>query len=25
MIAKYFSKVACGFSSQGGWDAINFD
>ena len=25
MIAKYVSRVACGFSSQGGWDAINFD
>jgi len=24
MSAKYFSKVACGFSSLGGWDAINF-
>ena len=24
MSAKYFTKVACGFSSQGGWDAINF-
>ena len=22
--AKYFTKVACGFSSLGGWDAINF-
>ncbi len=22
--AKYFSKAACGFSSLGGWDAINF-
>lgn len=25
MNAKYFSKVACGFSSLGGWDAINFE
>jgi hypothetical protein len=24
MSAKYFSRVACGFSSLGGWDAINF-
>lgn len=24
MSAKYFTKVACGFSSLGGWDAINF-
>jgi hypothetical protein len=24
MSAKYFTKVACGFSSIGGWDAINF-
>jgi hypothetical protein len=24
MSAKYFRKVACGFSSLGGWDAINF-
>lgn len=24
MSAKYFRKVACGFSSKGGWDAINF-
>ncbi|MFO0588090.1 MAG: CAP domain-containing protein [Polyangiaceae bacterium] len=22
--AKYVTKVACGFSAQGGWDAINF-
>lgn len=22
--AKYVTKVACGFSSEGGWDAINF-
>jgi hypothetical protein len=22
--ANYFSKVACGFSSLGGWDAMNF-
>ena len=25
MIAKYVTKVACGFSAQGGWDAINFE
>jgi len=25
MSAKYMTKVACGFSSEGGWDAINFD
>ncbi len=24
MSAKYFTRVACGFSSLGGWDAINF-
>lgn len=24
MSAKYFTKVACGFSALGGWDAINF-
>lgn len=24
MSAKYFTKVACGFSAKGGWDAINF-
>lgn len=24
MSAKYFTKVACGFSTEGGWDAINF-
>lgn len=24
MSAKYFTKAACGFSSLGGWDAINF-
>lgn len=24
MSAKYFTKVACGFSSLGGWDAMNF-
>jgi hypothetical protein len=24
MSAQYFTKVACGFSSLGGWDAINF-
>jgi hypothetical protein len=24
MSAQYFSRVACGFSSLGGWDAINF-
>ncbi|TKC97204.1 hypothetical protein E8A74_44110 [Polyangium fumosum] len=24
MSAKYFSKVACGFSAAGGWIAINF-
>lgn len=24
MGAQYFSRVACGFSSLGGWDAINF-
>jgi hypothetical protein len=23
--AKYFSEVACGFSSLGGWDAMNFE
>lgn len=25
MSAKYVTRVACGFSDQGGWDAINFD
>ncbi len=25
MSAKYFTKVACGFSSLGGWDAMNFE
>ncbi len=25
MSAKYVTRVACGFSSEGGWDAINFD
>jgi hypothetical protein len=24
MSAKYFTKVACGFSAKGGWDAMNF-
>lgn len=23
--AKYVTRVACGFSDEGGWDAINFD
>lgn len=25
MSAKYVTRVACGFSAEGGWDAINFD
>jgi hypothetical protein len=25
MSAKYVTKVACGFSDTGGWDAINFE